>query len=278
MQRKHSQTPGVLPDAARRPPLRRRLVPTSTRSALALAHSGLLVLAVVACRSKPEEPESRNRSPEPVVASSEPAPTGDPLQGQFTLEQATAGLAGEGNLVATIDTELGELQCELFVDRAPVTVANFVGLARGKRPFRGPGGAWVSKPAYDGTIFHRVKKGFMIQGGDWKKNGTGDAGYTFADEIWPGAKHDRRGQLCMANRGPNTNSMQFFITDGPAAHLDGGFTIFGHCGPDALIEKLASVPTTPQDRSIEPTVIRHVTIARQSVEPNTTASPGASSD
>ena len=225
------------------------------------------ILGVVACRSTPAEPESRTRpQPEPGSASPaspppSPAVTGDPMKGNFTLEQATEGLAKNGKLVAKLATDMGTLECELFADRAPVTVANFVGLARGRRPFRA-GREWVTRPAYDGTVFHRVVKGFMIQGGDWKKNGTGDGGYTFVDEVWPGAKHDRRGQLCMANKGPNTNSMQFFITDGPAAHLDRGYTIFGQCGPDDLIERLASVPTRG-DRAIQPTVIKTVTIERQ---------------
>jgi len=229
----------------------------------------LASVAALACHSKPDEPRSRDRA-KPQDTPAEPKVVGDPMKGRFTLQQATAGLGGQGELTATIETDAGSLECELFADRAPITVANFVGLARGKRPFKGPGGAWVSKPAYDGTVFHRVVKGFMIQGGDWKKNGTGDGGYTFVDEVWPGAKHDHRGQLCMANRGPNTNSMQFFITDGPAKHLDGGFTIFGQCGPEPLIEKLASVPTRG-DRAIHPTVIRHVTITHRSLDPAASA-------
>jgi peptidyl-prolyl cis-trans isomerase A (cyclophilin A) len=232
----------------------------------ALALAFLATLSMLACRSKLDEPRSRERAT-PLATTSESNLGGDPMNGTFTLQQATAGLGGEGKLIATIETKIGSLECELFEDKAPIAVANFVGLARGKRPFKGPGGAWVSKPAYDGTVFHRVKKGFMIQGGDWKKNGTGDAGYTFVDEIWPGATHDRRGQLCFANKGPNTNSMQFFITDGPAKHLDGGFTIFGHCGPDQLIEELASVPTTPRDLAIQPTVIKKVSITRRKAEP-----------
>jgi peptidyl-prolyl cis-trans isomerase A (cyclophilin A) len=244
----------------------------------------LVALATLACRSSPDEPESRTRAEPPATATqpgthakppATPIPAtagGDPMKGRFSLAQATEGLNGTGTLTATIETDVGTLECELFEDKAPIAVANFAGLARGKRPFKGPGGTWQSKPAYDGTVFHRVVKGFMIQGGDWKKNGTGDAGYTFVDEVWPGATHDRRGQLCMANRGPNTNSMQFFVTDGPAKHLDGGFTIFGHCGPDAVIEKLASVPTS-RDRAIKPTVIQHVRIARRPGDAPASAAP-----
>ena len=96
-------------------------------------------------------------------------------------------------------------------------VASFVGLARGLRPWKSPlTGQWTRSPAYDGTRFHRVVKGFMIQGGDPKGSGSGEPGYVIADELWDGAKHDRAGLLCMANRGPDTNGMQFFVTDASA--------------------------------------------------------------
>jgi peptidyl-prolyl cis-trans isomerase A (cyclophilin A) len=190
-----------------------------------------------------------------------PGAGGDPLHGEFTLKRATRGLKGGGPLVADIRTELGTLRCELFDDRAPVTVANFVGLARGIRPWQDAAGKWVRRPVYDGTSFHRVIKGFMVQGGDPLGTGEGEAGYVIPDEIWPGATHDRRGQLAMANRGPNTNGLQFFITDGPARHLDGGFTIFGHCGPEAVVERLASVPSAG-GKPVKPTRIEKVTIRR----------------
>ena len=138
----------------------------------------------------------------------------DPLHGKFTLDDATANLAGKGPLVAEIETDQGKLECDLYDDKAPITVANFVGLARGLRPFKAPDGKWTKKPAYDGTTFHRVIKGFMIQGGDPSGTGAGEPGYVIPDEIWAGAAHDQRGLLCMANRGPNTNGQQFFIMDG----------------------------------------------------------------
>ena len=143
-----------------------------------------------------------------------------------------------------------------------MTVANFVGLARGLRPFKDSTGAWVKKPAYDGTPFHRVIKYFMIQGGDPTGTGTGEPGYVFPDENWKGATHDRRGQLCSAHRGKNTNGMQFFITDGPAKHLDGTFTIFGQCGPENVIEKLASVEVRG-DRSVRPVKIQRIRVTRE---------------
>jgi peptidyl-prolyl cis-trans isomerase A (cyclophilin A) len=195
------------------------------------------------------------------VATVQPSPD-DPLAGKFTLDMAVAGLTGKGPLVAEIKTELGKLDCELYDDRAPITVANFVGLARGLRPFKNPQKEWVKAPAYDGTTFHRVVKGFMIQGGDPSGTGAGDPGYVIPDEIWEDAYHSERGLLAMANRGPNTNSMQFFIMDGSAPHLDNGYTIFGKCGPSTVIDKLASVEVKG-DRSLKPTKIEKITIRRK---------------
>jgi peptidyl-prolyl cis-trans isomerase A (cyclophilin A) len=197
-------------------------------------------------------------TPPPAAA---PAAGSDPLGGKFTLAEAIKGVTGKGDLIADIKTAKGQLECKLYEDKAPITVANFVGLARGLRPWKNPSGQWVKTAAYDGTTFHRVVKGFMIQGGDPAGNGTGEPGYVIPDEIWPGAKHDQRGQLCMANRGPNTNGMQFFITDGAPAHLDGGYTIFGKCGPEKVIDALASVPTLGE-RAADPPKIEKVTIRR----------------
>jgi peptidyl-prolyl cis-trans isomerase A (cyclophilin A) len=236
-----------------------------------------LVVASAACREDPPEPlpEERpaiERAPEPAetaakTAAPKPPPaenpaSGDPLNGNFTLEDATKDLAGKGSLVAEIATGLGKLECKLYDDKAPITVANFVGLARGLRPFKNPEREWVKKPAYDGTTFHRVIKGFMIQGGDPAGTGGGEPGYVIKDEVWQGATHDRRGLLCMANRGPNTNGMQFFIMDGAALHLDRSYTIFGECGPDAVIEKLASVETRGE-KPMDPTKIQSITIKRK---------------
>ncbi|KYF67499.1 peptidylprolyl isomerase, partial [Sorangium cellulosum] len=184
-------------------------------------------------------PQRRKVSAKPV-AEVKPSED-DPVKGKWTLEDATKGLPPGKTLTASIETDLGTLSCKLFDDKAPITVANFVGLARGIRPWKTPEGKWEKKPAYDGTIFHRIIQGFMIQGGDAKKNGTGEAGYVIPDEVWEDGSHDRPGLLCMANRGKNTNSAQFFITDAAAFHLDNGYTIFGECGPEELVHKLAGV-------------------------------------
>ena len=245
----------------------------------------LLVLA--ACRTAPAEPEPAQKEPgtnptttitgtPPKTAAPTPTPTpaaqggggdegsgsGDPHKGSFTLADATKDLKGTGAIVAKIDTSKGAIQCKLFDDKAPLTVANFIGLATGKRAWRDPAsGKWVNKPAYDGTTFHRVIKGFMIQGGDPKGNGSGEPGYTIKDEIWQGSAHDKPGLLCMANRGPNTNGAQFFITDASAPHLDKGYTIFGECAPERVVHDIANVPVSGENPST-PVTIKSVKITR----------------
>src|SRR5690349_23190121 len=102
----------------------------------------------------------------------------------------------------------------------------------------------------------------MIQGGDPKGNGTGEPGYVIPDEIWEGAKHDRIGLLCMANRGPNTNGTQFFITEEPRPNLDGNYTIFGECTPAKTIHEIAAVSTGASDKPQAPVTIKSVKISR----------------
>lgn len=194
--------------------------------------------------------------------------TPDPLAGKFTLPQALAGLPAKGTLRATIETGYGSIECKLFSDKTPNTVANFVGLARGLRPFWDAKSAtWVKRPLYDGTSFHRAVADFMIQGGDHLGDGTGGVGYEFADELVPGWAHDRAGLLCMANRGPNTNGGQFFITDAAAPHLTEmhTFTIFGECAPLDVIHRIARAPRpNPMSETPVPAIlIKSVRITRK---------------
>jgi peptidyl-prolyl cis-trans isomerase A (cyclophilin A) len=251
-----------------------------------MLRSTLLALALAGCQSGPApEPESKPAEPvwrepttkvikksfgdtsSPSAAPSAAPPVAtvaaspdDPVNGKFTLEDATQGLPPGKDLVAEIHTGKGKLVCQLWPDKAPVTVANFVGLARGLRPWK-DSSEWVKKPLYDGTPFHRVISGFMIQGGDPKGTGAGDPGYVIADEVWPGATHDQAGLLCMANRGKNTNGSQFFIMDGAAKHLDGGYTIFGKCQPTSVVKAITEVPKRG-DRAIDPVKIDKVVIRR----------------
>ena len=138
-------------------------------------------------------------------------------------------VAGDGELHAVLHTNHGDIDIELYEDKAPKTVANFVGLATGEREWKDPqSGASKNEPYYDGTIFHRIIDGFMIQGGDITGTGRGGPGYKFADEFHPDLRHTEAGILSMANAGPGTNGSQFFITHVPCPHLDGKHTVFGH--------------------------------------------------
>lgn len=235
--------------------------PTGTATSAANAATPT---SVVATGQKPDEPSQASMTSGESSAGSSAAgkPGSDPNKGSFTLAEATKDLKGAGALVAKIDTTKGALQCKLFDDKAPNTVANFIGLATGKRAWRDPSTRlWVNKPAYDGTVFHRVIKGFMIQGGDPRGDGTGEPGYVIPDEIWEGAKHDRAGLLCMANRGHNTNGAQFFITDDAAKHLDGNYTIFGECAPVEVVHDIAKGDVIG-DKATNPVKIKSVTISR----------------
>ncbi len=202
-------------------------------------------------------------SADPAITPGHPDPSSpDPLGGRFTLAQATAGLAPGRTLVASVETTLGTFACELLADRAPNTVANFVGLARGLRDFWDPvAGRWTRRPYYDGSVFHRVIPDFMIQGGDILRSGFGGPGFEFADENVQG--HNASGQLCMANHGPNTNGGQFFITEGPRDSLDGSYSIFGRCTPTELVGRIARVPRNARDRPDSPVFIQHVRVTRR---------------
>jgi peptidyl-prolyl cis-trans isomerase A (cyclophilin A) len=146
---------------------------------------------------------------------------------------------GEGELRVRISTSKGDIEARLFENEAPLTVANFVGLATGQSTWIDPYTAEeVSRPFYDGLVFHRVIPEFMIQTGCPLGRGTGGPGYRFADEFGPGLRHDRPGLLSMANAGPNTNGSQFFITEVPTPWLDGKHAIFGEVvsGGDLILE------------------------------------------
>ncbi|MBL8602891.1 MAG: peptidylprolyl isomerase [Myxococcales bacterium] len=229
--------------------------------------------AAAAATTPPAPPPAPTPPPAPAAPA---APSGDvavrpvypnpsspdPLGGRFSLAQATAGLPPGRELVAEIETNQGTFSCTMLADRAPNTVANFVGLARGLRDFWDPvSGQWVRRPYYDGSVFHRVIPEFMIQGGDILRSGMGGPGYEFADENVNG--HDAAGQLCMANHGPNTNGGQFFITETPRQHLDGSYSIFGRCTPAELVNRIARVPRNERDRPDSPVYIQHVRISRR---------------
>lgn len=169
-------------------------------------------------------------------------------------------------IFATLKTTLGEIRIELFADKVPVTVANFVGLAEGTQPWRDPktGQLEEGRSLYQNTIFHRVIPDFMIQGGDPLGQGIGGPGYRFADEIVPDLQFDKAGYLAMANSGPATNGSQFFITVVPTTWLTGKHTIFGMVvsGQD-VIDKIVTTPTGANDKPVTPIVLQEVVIERQ---------------
>jgi len=145
-------------------------------------------------------------------------------------------------------------------------VANFTGLAEGSKEWTDPrSGRKVTQPYFDGTVFHRVIDGFMIQGGDPLGQGTGGPGFTFADEFHPKLRHSKAGMLSMANRGPNTNGGQFFITLAATPWLDDKHSVFGEVvdGMD-VVKKIGSTATSkPGDRPLKPITVESVTIEKK---------------
>ncbi|KHE71293.1 MULTISPECIES: peptidylprolyl isomerase [Capnocytophaga] len=165
---------------------------------------------------------------------------------------------GDG-LFADIETTKGHIVVKLNYKEVPTTVANFVTLAEGKNNFVKV--EYKGKPFYNGTIFHRVIDGFMIQGGDPTGTGMGDPGYRFEDEFVPSLRHNKKGILSMANSGPNTNGSQFFITQVPTPHLDGRHTVFGETVKgEEVIDAIAKAPRNGQDRPNEDIKIKNITI------------------
>ncbi len=170
----------------------------------------------------------------------------------------------KGPLYATLKTSMGDIVIQLFDDKAPKTVANFVGLATGTKEWVDPKtGEKVKKPLYNGTIFHRVIPGFMIQGGDPLGNGTGGPGYRFEDEFHPDLRHTKGGILSMANAGPNTNGSQFFITLAPTLHLDNRHSVFGELvkGQEVVVA-IGNVSRGSNDRPVKEVVLKEVVITR----------------
>jgi len=190
--------------------------------------------------------------------------------------------AGPVEPKAIIETSMGNIHCTLFPDKTPMAVANFIGLATGRKVWTDPKTHMkrVGVPLYDGTTFHRVIPEFMIQGGDPLGTGEGDPGYRFKDELVPSLKFDVAGRLAYANSGPNTNGSQFFITETPQPHLDAcydeegcvrgtrivrpgyGYVIFGQCEDLDVVNAIARVPrdTANHNKPLTPVVIKHIAI------------------
>jgi peptidyl-prolyl cis-trans isomerase A (cyclophilin A) len=151
------------------------------------------------------------------------------------------------NRTATFDTSAGSFKIELFEDKAPITTKNFIDLAQ--------------KGFYNGTVFHRVIDGFMIQGGDPQGTGRGGPGYTIKDEFHKDLKHSGPGILSMANAGPNTGGSQFFITLGATPHLDNKHAVFGKVSEGfEVVQKIGSTRTGASDRPVTEQKINSITI------------------
>jgi peptidyl-prolyl cis-trans isomerase A (cyclophilin A) len=166
------------------------------------------------------------------------------------------------DLTATLHTSEGDIGIRLFEERAPNTVENFVGLATGEQAWEDPEtGEQPEEPLYDDIPFHRVIEEFMIQTGDPTGTGRGGPGYTFDDEFHPELRHDSAGTVSMANRGPDTNGSQFFITLDAQPHLDDKHAVFGEVidGMD-VVEAIGNVETDAQDRPKTPVTLESVGI------------------
>jgi peptidyl-prolyl cis-trans isomerase A (cyclophilin A) len=206
-----------------------------------------------------------------VWSQAAPAAKAAPAKKPAAAVAARPASAPAAGPTAIIDTTAGKLTCSLFPDKAPIGVANFIGLAQGTKDWTNP----VSHakkhgvPLYDGTIFHRVIPEFMIQGGDPAGTGSGEIGFEFKNETSPTLKFDRPGRLAYANAGPDTNGSQFFITEVPYPHLNGGYTIFGQCDEAtiALVKQIARMGRDSNDRPYRPVKINHITIAKAGAAP-----------
>ncbi|MEV6727412.1 MULTISPECIES: peptidylprolyl isomerase [unclassified Streptomyces] len=171
-------------------------------------------------------------------------------------------------LYATLKTNHGDIEIELLANFAPKTVKNFVELATGAREWTRPtDGQKTTDPLYDGTVFHRVISGFMIQGGDPLGNGTGGPGYRFADEFHPDLAFTKPYLLAMANAGPGTNGSQFFITVAPTAWLTRKHTIFGEVtdkSSQKIVDDIAGLRTNPRtERPLDDVIIQSVVVEKR---------------
>jgi len=233
--------------------------------------TGLLLLALTACTkdkekeatpAKPPEASAAKPSEPPAAKPPEAAPPATPPAAEAQTGWQKAAMEGK-DLYATLETSEGTIVVKLFSKDAPKTVANFVGLATGEKEWKDPATLQMTKkPLYDGTIFHRVIPNFMIQGGDPLGQGIGGPGYNFEDEFQSDHVFSKSGILAMANRGPNTNGSQFFITVAATEWLNKRHTIFGEVVKGyETVDKISKVPTAGASKPMTPVVIKKVTIS-----------------
>jgi peptidyl-prolyl cis-trans isomerase A (cyclophilin A) len=181
------------------------------------------------------------------------------------LSEATSGGSEMDEYTyATLATSAGSFTITLFAKKTPKTVANFVGLAKGTQAWTDPRtGTTEAKKLFDGTHFHRIIAGFMIQGGATTPDGVGQPGYVFEDEFVPGLGFDRPYMAGMANFGPGTNGSQFFVTVAPVERLNGKHTIFGEVMDEesrSVVDRISNVTTNEMNRPLEAVTLNSVVI------------------
>jgi len=181
---------------------------------------------------------------------------------------------------AVFDTSMGRITCQFYEKQAPITVANFIGLATGTKDWTDPTTQkkMHGKRLYDGTTFHRVIPQFMIQGGDPAGTGMGDLGFTIPDEVDPNLNFDVPGRLAMAKTEyPNSGSSQFFITEQAYDSLSQKYTVFGQCDDDGIevVKAIARVERDDRDKPLTPVILRKVTIVKEGapIPPRPAAAP-----
>jgi len=226
------------------------------RSALPLILALVPLLAVGA--EAPATPKTAAPAPAAPKAPAADAPAAPAADAPATPKPLAPGA------YARIKTQHGEILVRLLPATAPQTVANFIGLAKGERPFKDADGRWVIRPYFDGLTFHRVEKDSLIQGGCPKGDGTGGPGYAFDNEVKDDVKFDKPGRVAMANAGEDTNGSQIFITLKASPSFDGRYTIFGDVvtGLDA-VQDISAVPATSKGGlhlAKKPVVIESVVI------------------
>jgi peptidyl-prolyl cis-trans isomerase A (cyclophilin A) len=265
------------------------VAPSRTAARAAGAALTALLGACSACEAPERTPLSTDAGPGSSAPPYDPnwtrAPVGaesgrsrraygsdDPLAGRFDLAAATAELGPGDTLVASIRTSHGVLSCELFADRAPNTVAHFIGLANGIRPYKTASG-WKRQPAYDGSSIDRVIPGLAISGGRVVGTDRAGPGFFLKDEPWPGMSHDRAGLLCTRGSGPDRVGSEFLITVSAAPHWDAPapegkeearprFTVFGACEPLEVIRSIAAAPSR-HGRPQEHIAIERIRVSRR---------------
>ncbi|MBW4043539.1 MAG: peptidylprolyl isomerase [Acidobacteria bacterium] len=248
----------------------------------------LFSLAFLSAPLYSQQPASQDSTPQQQTAPQQTAPQQTAPPAQAPAPSAADELPDSPGTqipvspqptgpTAIFDTSMGRMTCRLFSKEVPNTVANFVGLATGSKEWTDPAThqKMTGKPLYNGTQFHRVIPGFMIQGGDPLATGMGDPGYMFADEFDPNLNFDVPGRLAMANSGPNTNGSQFFITEAANDELDQKYTIFGQCDDPSIdvVKSIARVERDDQDKPLTPVYLNKVTI----VEPGQPIPPAPAS-